>query len=891
LTRRSTIRILSAAVASVIVLATFAVGLSVLRDRDTALANGVRETRNVATMLGGQIARSIQAIDIVLQHLQAEVEHELNRTDFDGRALLEMPAFHARLQSQLVALPQALHIIVADQYGQVIAASAGWPAPTFNIADRSYFVALRNSHDDRFHVSEPVDNRITGEPALAVARRLQGVAGDFRGIVFISFRSAYIKSIFWSVVPRPGQTFGLTRRDGTLLEMHPSDKARPGQKITNPEPFVAAVGAGGGAYRHVSLFDELPRWSAVHPIADHPLAVFTGIPEHVLLADWRAAALVTAAQTFVLLGVALFLLVTISRQFRRLTSSESSLKATSHKLDTALNNMNQGLAMFDRDARLILCNEHYRTMSGLPARLAEPGAALRDILADVCRRHGRAGDSEAEYARILHMVASGTAWTDDVVFSSHVVAIHNVPMPGGGWVATFDDVTQTRAREARIHHLAHNDALTGIANRSQFLEHLAEAESRLQASGQSFAVLLLDIDHFKRVNDSFGHAAGDALLKEVTRRIGDTLAEGDMLARLGGDEFAVIQAAPRLIPSLAIAHAEMRSGAAALAGRILAAIARPFEVDGHVSAIGASIGIAIAPYDGGAADELMKRADLALYKAKSDGRNIYAFFDPALAAVVEERHRLELDLREALARGEFELHYQPQVDAATRSIRGVEALVRWRHPVDGLMAPDRFIPLAEDTGSIHAIGEWILEAACKEAMGWPDTITVAVNISPVQFRKSNLFEVVADALRRSGLPPQRLEIEITERVLLDADAGNIEVLRSLKELGVSIALDDFGTGYSSLSYLTLFPFDKIKIDRSFIRGLLARDDCAAVIAAIVNLGRSLDIATLAEGIETEAQYEALRAAGVRQMQGFLFGRPAPAGRLSFADDERIASVA
>jgi diguanylate cyclase (GGDEF)-like protein len=871
-------------------MATSAVGLSVLRDRDTALANGVRETRNVATMLGGQIARSIQAIDIVLQHLQAEVEHELNRTDFDGGMQLTMPAFHARLQSQLVALPQALHVIVADRDGRIIASSSGWPAPPINIADRSYFVALRNSHDDRFHVSEPVDNRITGEPALAVGRRLQSVDGDFRGIVFISFRSAYIKGIFWSVAPRPGQTFGLSRRDGTLLEIHPSTNVRPGDKISNNEPYVAAVNAGGGAYRHVSRFDDVARWSAVHPISDHPLAVFTGIPEHVLLADWRAAALVTAAQTAVLLGVALFLLVTIARQFRRLTSSESSLKAASHKLDTALNNMNQGLAMFDAEARLILCNEHYRTMSGLPAHLSEPGAPLRDIVADVCRRCGRADEADEEFARVLGMVSAGRAWTDDVVFANRVVAIRSVPMPDGGWVSTFDDVTQSRAREARIHHLAHNDALTGIANRSQFLDRLTETESRLKASGQPFSVLLLDIDHFKRVNDSFGHAAGDTLLKEVTRRIGGTLAEGDMLARLGGDEFAVIQAPAHLFASLAVAHADMRASASTLAGRILAAIARPFEIDGHVSAIGASIGIAIAPYDGAEADELMKRADLALYKAKSDGRNVYAFFDPALAAVVEERHRLELDLREALVRGEFELLYQPQVDASRRT-RGVEALVRWRHPVDGLMAPDRFIPLAEDTGLINPIGEWILDTACKEAMGWPDAITIAVNISPVQFRKANLFEVVENALRRSGLPPHRLEIEITERVLLDADAGNLEVLRSLKTLGVSIALDDFGTGYSSLSYLTLFPFDKIKIDRSFIRGLLARDDCAAVIAAIVNLGRSLDIATLAEGIETEAQFEALRAAGVRQMQGFLFGRPVPAGALTFADDERIAGAA
>jgi diguanylate cyclase (GGDEF)-like protein len=888
-THRSTFRILSAAVVTVIGLATVAVAHSVWRDRDTAIADGIRETRNVATMLGGQIARTIQAIDIVLQNLQAEVEEDLNRTDFDGRLLLETPGFHGTLKSHLLALPQALHILVVDGKGDVVATSAAWPTPVLNVSDRAYFLALRDSHADSMYVSEPVVNRITREPTVIIARRLQGTAGEFRGIILVSFRSAYLKSIFRSVDARPGQSFGITRRDGTFLESYPDGNVRPGDKVTQPEPFLAAVGAGGGAYRHISSFDGIPRWSAVEPLADYPLVVFTGIPEYVILADWRTAATAKAIQTIVLLGVALILLVTIARQFRHLAASEASLKATSHRLDTALNNMSQGLAMFDDEARLIVCNEHYRSLLGLPSELGKPGTMLSDIVADCCRRWGTPDDSAEQVATKLRQARSGETATHDVVADNRVLAFRTVSMPGGGWVATFEDVTERRAREARIRHLAQNDALTGIANRARFLDHLAAAERRLDTSAQPFAVLLLDIDHFKRVNDSYGHATGDALLKEVARRIRSVLADGDVLARLGGDEFAVLQAAPRLFTSLTVAKADMRGSAAALAGRILSVIDRPFEVDGNDLVVGASVGIAIAPYDG--AGELMKRADLALYKAKSDGRNCYAFFDPALAAVVEERHRLERDLRDALARGEFELQYQPQVESATRRLRGLEALVRWRHPNDGLMSPDRFIPLAEDTGLIHPLGEWILDTACATAKRWPDEITVAINISPVQFRKVGLFESVQRALRRSGLPPRRLELEITERVLLDADAGNLDVLHRLKALGVSIALDDFGTGYSSLSYLTLFPFDKIKIDRSFVRDLLGREDCAAVTAAVVNLGRSLDIVTLAEGIETEAQYEALRAAGVRQMQGFLFGRPTPADMISFEDDTRIAGAA
>jgi diguanylate cyclase (GGDEF)-like protein len=383
---------------------------------------------------------------------------------------------------------------------------------------------------------------------------------------------------------------------------------------------------------------------------------------------------------------------------------------------------------------------------------------------------------------------------------------------------------------------------------------------------------MLDLDRFKDVNDSLGHPAGDALLKEMAQRLRASLRETDVLARLGGDEFAILQGG----------EADQRDAAIMLAVRIVELVAKPFDLDGRKVSVGTSIGISLAPQDGVDPDDLLKRADLALYRTKAAGRNGFNFFNPDMTAEVDARHRLENELRDALAREQFELHYQPVVDVMTRAPRGAEALIRWRHPTKGLIAPDRFISLAEDTGLIVQLGAWILQKACADAASWPSHIKLAINLSPVQFRKGDLFDLILCALVDSGLPPERLEIEITESVLLENETNYRVVLQQLKNIGITIVLDDFGTGYSSLGYLTTFPVDKIKIDKSFTQGLLERADCAAVVASVLTLARGLDIATTAEGVETEDQFEMLQAAGVNLAQGWLFGRPCPAPELDFA---------
>src|SRR5262245_29613066 len=430
-------------------------------------------------------------------------------------------------------------------------------------------------------------------------------------------------------------------------------------------------------------------------------------------------------------------------------------------------------------------------------------------------------------------------------------------------VVVIDDITERKKSEQRIAFMAHHDVLTGLPNRLAVMEKIEEAVARHRRRGDSFAILLLDLDRFKHVNDTLGHAVGDTLLRETASRLKASLRETDVLARLGGDEFAIVQDS----------ESNQREAASALANRVIEIVSRPFKIEGNEVNIATSVGIALGPEHATNSDSLMKMADLALYRAKSAGRNGYRFFDPEMSMAASARHELENELRRALQQDELELQYQPIVDTKTLRICGAEALIRWRHPTKGIILPDQFIPLAEETGMITQMGEWLLQTACADAAGWPADIKVAVNLSAVQFRKNNLVDVVLCALAQTGLPPERLELEITETAPIESATECLPVLRQFKNLGIAVALDDFGTGYSSLSQLMMFPFDKIKVDKSFTQNLTKRTECAAIIAATLTLGRRLDIATTAEGVETVAQYRLLRLAGVTSLQGYLFQPP------------------
>jgi diguanylate cyclase (GGDEF)-like protein/PAS domain S-box-containing protein len=431
------------------------------------------------------------------------------------------------------------------------------------------------------------------------------------------------------------------------------------------------------------------------------------------------------------------------------------------------------------------------------------------------------------------------------------------------------DITERKRAEARIAFMAHHDALTALPNRVMLRQRMEELLSRAQRDGRRLAALCIDLDNFKSVNDTLGHSLGDLLLQQVGERLRGSLREHDTVARLGGDEFAILQA-----------DVARPQEAGTLAERLIAIVSEPYHLDGHLVAIGASIGIALAPGDGADPDRLLKNADMALYRAKADGKNAFRFFEAEMDARVQTRRRLELDLRTALQAGALDVHYQPLIDLPTGEVSGVEALLRWPHPERGMIPPAEFIPVAEETGLIGALGAFVLRRACTAAAAWPAHINVAVNLSPLQFRTGNLLATVREALDHSGLAPRRLELEITETLLLERSDQVLATLHALRALGVRISMDDFGTGYSSLSYLRSFPFDKIKIDRSFVRELDANADSQAIVRAIVSLGTSLGITITAEGVESESDLARLKAEGCNEGQGYLFSRARPQAEIA-----------
>jgi diguanylate cyclase (GGDEF)-like protein len=557
---------------------------------------------------------------------------------------------------------------------------------------------------------------------------------------------------------------------------------------------------------------------------------------------------------------------TLKRAERGAARQNRVLKKQNERFDAAINNMSQGLCMFDRHERLVVCNERYAHLYNLPHELMEPGTTLSQIMAHRFS-HGMVPKmgKEAYLARRKRLITDAAEAKDEIELEDgRTIFVHHRPMKGGGWVATHEDVTEQRRMEERVRHLARHDALTDLPNRAYLREQMDKIGKRIRRN-EKVAVLCLDLDHFKAVNDTLGHAVGDQVLIEVAARLRQISRGNDLAARLGGDEFALI-----------IQFVEDSREAAAIAARVVKLMAEPMEVDGHRIHIGTSVGIALAPSDGQEVESLLKNADTALYRAKSDGRGNYHFFERSMDDSLQYRRMLEHGLRGALARHELRLMYQPLVDLKTNRICCFEALLRWDHPEHGTISPTKFIPVAEETGLISSIGKWVLDEACKAAAKWPKDVRIAVNLSPAQFKQRGLFDYVISALDEAGLRAQRLELEVTESLLLAETDATLQTLHRLHELGVRISMDDFGTGYSSLSYLRSFPFDKIKIDRTFVAGLKPGDESAAIIRAVVGLGHSLGMSITAEGIETEAELEVVREQGCDEVQGFLFSPPLPA---------------
>jgi diguanylate cyclase (GGDEF)-like protein len=548
-----------------------------------------------------------------------------------------------------------------------------------------------------------------------------------------------------------------------------------------------------------------------------------------------------------------------------LQERERALETQNLRFDSALSNMSQGLSMFDAQGRLTVSNPQFASLYGLRPDDVALGTTLESILMRGVHRGTLTGAEAKAYAAKARQHASqDSAWEYLAEFEGNrVIAISHRPMPGGGWVSTHADITEKRRTEARIVHMAGHDALTGLPNRVLLRQGVEDALHQ-GGYGSGLAVLGLDLDRFKSVNDTLGHPVGDGLLREVAARLTDLVGPSSVAARLGGDEFAILHR-----------EGEQPASAMALAQQIIDCLSEPYEIDGHHIVIGTTVGVAVAPDDGNTPDTLLKNADLALYRGKADGGGVARRFEPEMDRRMQERRSLEMDLRAALQRGDFELFYQPLLNLETDEIVAFEALLRWRHPERGLIGPADFIPIAEETGLIVPLGEWVLRQACQDATKWPASISVSVNLSPVQFRNAGLVNAVFQAVAASHLSPTRLDLEITETVLLNDSEATLATLGQLKDLGVRISMDDFGTGYSSLSYLQKFPFNKIKIDQSFVQNLGLTDESLAIIRAVTGMGRSLGISTTAEGVETVEQLAQLRLEGCTEIQGYLISRPQP----------------
>ncbi len=551
--------------------------------------------------------------------------------------------------------------------------------------------------------------------------------------------------------------------------------------------------------------------------------------------------------------------------------ANAALRRTHWHLDVALNNMSQGLCLFGEDGALLLWNRRFHEVLGIPPDVIREGLSYRTLLVAGVAAGLQLDDTvDGTINRQFMAVSQGQSTRlDTALANGRHVRICRETLPEGGWVATIEDTTDKHRDEERIIYMARHDSLTGLPNRRLFQERLESALARA-ARGAHFAVLCLDLDHFKKVNDTLGHDTGDALLRLIAERLQACVRDIDTVARLGGDEFAILQ--------------ENISGpenASLLAARILDVACGVVEVNGHQITTGTSIGIALAPSQGTSVGALLKNADVALYAAKAE-RGRYMYFDPGMAAHLHDRRAMEMDLRHAISRDELELYYQPllALDREGEHVVAFEALIRWNHPERGMVSPGEFIPLAEETGMILPIGEWVLNTACNEATRWPADVKVAVNLSPVQFRGNRLERIIEQALERSGLRPGRLELEITESILLSDDEATLDTLHRVRDLGVGISMDDFGTGYSSLSYLHKFPFDKIKIDRSFIIDITRKEAGREVVRAITALSKGLGMTTVAEGVETNEQLRLLRLEGCTEVQGYLFSPPVPGSRIA-----------
>lgn len=844
-----------------------AAGLLIATQRAAGLAEGQRAADNLAQVLAEQTSRTLQPVDLTLREVLGRVTaagaaNQDEATGWGSKAMFDL------LVERLKGLPQADFLSMAGADGRLVNSSRRYPTAPLNISNRDYFQYLSTHDDHALFVSAPAQNYVDGKWNVLFVRRINGPRGAFAGVVMSAVALAYLEDFYRAVTPEGGAVTVL-RRDGLILARYPVGPGT-GTRIQAGAPWYDVVEKGGGSYHSPATAETTARLVSARPLREFPLVINVSTTETAALYGWRRQTLWLLTGAALAAGCVIVLLRVFALQYGRLAAQNALLETGRLRFDAVLDSISQGLTFFDHGGKLVLSNRRYAEIYKLSADQTRPGILLSDIIDYRIAKGSFPDMSPADYLeRRENLVQNAVSFEIvDEFRDGRTVSMHYQPLHGGGWVATHEDITERRQAEATLAYMARHDTLTELPNRTLFQERLIHAIALTRRGGHC-ALLCLDLDRFKLINDTLGHAVGDGLLRAVAARLGNTVRADDMVARLGGDEFAIIQS-----------DSKSPEHAARLAERIIEALREPYDIDGHRIIAGASIGVSMAPQDGTASDTLLKNADIALDLAKTEMRGGYRFFEPETDSYLRQRRAVELDLREALPAEHFELHYQPVLDVGTGRVTGFEALIRWNHPVRGRVSPAEFIPIAEETGLIVQIGAWALKRACVEAASWPGDIEIAVNLSPVQFKRGLLLDVVREALVVSGLDPNRLELEITESVLLENSGERLAVLHQLRALGIRIALDDFGTGYSSLGYLRSFPFNKIKIDQSFIREVNTNKQSAAIVGAIVGLGHSLGMTIVAEGVETSQQLATVRDQGCAKVQGYLFSRPCPASEVA-----------
>jgi diguanylate cyclase (GGDEF)-like protein/PAS domain S-box-containing protein len=981
---------IAALVVSVLFLAVTAGVVLTMRQR--VLDDKKLQFRNLALVLAEQIDRSFQSIELVQQAVTDDIARLNIQNTADFKQALSSRSFHEHLQTRTIGLPHLTGLTIRTADGVLINSSFGWPSGDSRLSPNpgDFFA---NHPDAIVSIGKPTFNSRTKKFNIVISRRLSLPDGQLAGYVNGTTELEYFENYFQTISLGEHSAIALLREDGLLLVRYPRQNDLIGTTIVpvkqNVIPYFSTE------VRHTSPIDGQDKLLAGHKLAHYPVHVIVTSTVTEALTLWRQTTLsIVFAGMAVLMMVAMAALFSI-RRFAHLINTNSA------HFTSAVNNMSKGLVIMDENRKVVVCNDSYARMYGLPPRLVQPGTPLRDIaefrvgngtlksnpdtfIEDVLQRMNGSRDEYLSYAlggRLIRVVnepipGSGYLSTHEditdarmreeslkLLFANNPISmwvydqktldfiavndaaiaqyghsreeflrlklseirpaedrehflesVHGINMSAmqaldpnksdrGVWRhmrkdgSTFEvhiyshallyeghasmlvaavDVTEQREAERRIAYFANHDKLTDLPNRSAFDEHFVATIAQAKENGRRIAVMCLDLDGFKQVNDFKGHSTGDIVLREIAARLRHA-SEDAYLARFGGDEFTVI-----------CTDTEDGSVSKAVAERLIAAVHQDLYVEGHRVTVGLSIGIALFPSHGEDAETLLVNADLALYRAKKQQRGTAQYFNTEMDAMVRQRRAMQEELHRAIAANELSLHYQPQV-SMQREIVGYEALVRWNSAKYGNVSPGTFIPLAEETDLIIEISDWILREACREAASWPGKEKIAVNISPRQFQQVELPQLVQQVLIETGLTPSRLELEITEGVLIEDFSRAQMVLRRLKNIGVYIALDDFGTGYSSLSYLHSFPFDCIKIDRAFISDLEESRHSRAIVRAVIGLGQSLNIPILAEGVETEAQFAFLRYENCHLVQGYLTGRPGPASQLHWKQPQAVAS--